>query len=606
MRFRFLSLQHIFAEARSSAARFPEVLATSFLCGLVLWATLEKWSSHEVTIIRLMASLSLGIPLTFAVATMAEASGRSRKAARAITIGVAALVMGLHYYSFSVQTPERFFYRFIQYNLAAHLLVAFLPYGKRDEGGGFWRFNEALFQRFVSSLAFSAILYGGLVIAMAAAQFLLNIKWDPMTWPKLAITVAFGFNTWFFLSGIPQPLPRAETGEYPHGLKILTQYFLIPLVTLYFVILYAYLIKIGVKGEWPKGTVGYLVSAFSLLGVFTLLLTHPLEQKTETKWVRVYARGFYLALYPLIALLCLATLRRISEYGITEKRYFLLVLAVWFGVIATYFTLGRRDIRMIPISLFLFTILTSIGPLSAYSFSYRDQLARLTREMNEYGMLKDGKAQKPNRALTLSERKTLSTRFDYLNEMHEGEGIRQWFPDVKFSTDSTGERRRRTFGGSYDSEATKKMMGAIDVAYVYRWERVENKNFYFSPAYKRSKVLATHGYPIYANFNVSSHDKEKADAITWQGRSIGLSLSAQPPALTLVMDGVSKTYPLGDLIQRLKDTKAPPTTSQADLTLEWEHPRGKAVVYLNSLQGNDEDKATKVTYVSGEMFLAPR
>ncbi len=603
MRFRFLSLHHIYAEARASAIRFPEVLLTSLICGTVLWFTLDKWTHHEIIIIRMMASLSLGIPLTFAVATMAETSDRSQRTARAVALGIAVALMALHYYSFTVQTPERFFYRYIQYNLAAHLLVAFLPYGKRNDGGGFWRFNEALFQRFVTSVAFSGIVYGGLIIAMVAAEFLLNIKWDHYTWAKLGIVVAFGFNTWFFLSGIPQPLPRTDSEQYPHGLKILTQYILIPLVTLYFVILYAYMFKIGIKGQWPKGTVGYLVSAFSLLGVFTLLLTHPLTQKAETKWVRVYARGFYLALFPLVALLCLATLRRISDYGITEKRYFLIVLALWFATIAAYFTAGRRDIRMIPVSLFLFTVLTSIGPFSAYSVSYRDQLARLTREMKEYGLLVDGKIQKARGNLTIAQRKNLSTRFDYLNEVHEGEGIRQWFPDVKFAE---VDRRRRAFGGSYDSDASRKMMTELGVTYANRWERVENKSFYFNPAYRNTKVLPTMGYAVYVNIGVSDQENDtKPGPFVWGQHTMGLYLKAEPPVLKLILDGVEKTYPITDLIKRLAEKKNGEPL-QTDLTLHWDHPRGKAVLYLSSVQGSHESAGPRVTYVNGDMFVSPK
>ena len=46
----------------------------------------------------------------------------------------------------------------------------------------------------------------------------------------------------------------------------------------------------------------------------------------EHRWVRTYTRGFYVALLPAIVMLWLAIGKRVAQYGITERRYFLIVL----------------------------------------------------------------------------------------------------------------------------------------------------------------------------------------------------------------------------------------------------------------------------------------
>ena len=79
----------------------------------------------------------------------------------------------------------------------------------------------------------------------------------------------------------------------------------------------------------PSGWIGYLVSSVAALGILSLLLVHPIKERKENGWIRTYGRWFYLALVPSIVMLLLAIWQRIAQYGITEKRYFLIVLSLW-------------------------------------------------------------------------------------------------------------------------------------------------------------------------------------------------------------------------------------------------------------------------------------
>ena len=84
--------------------------------------------------------------------------------------------------------------------------------------------------------------------------------------------------------------------------------------------------KILILREWPRGTIGWLVSIVSVFGMLALLLVHPLRNRPGHRWIQLYSRSFYIGLFPLIVLLLMAIWRRLSEYGLTEDRYFLLVL----------------------------------------------------------------------------------------------------------------------------------------------------------------------------------------------------------------------------------------------------------------------------------------
>jgi predicted Na+-dependent transporter len=64
------------------------------------------------------------------------------------------------------------------------------------------------------------------------------------------------FNTWFFLAGIPLDLEEIDKEvKYEKVIKLFAQFVLIPVTSIYLLILYAYEIKILFDWELPNGWV---------------------------------------------------------------------------------------------------------------------------------------------------------------------------------------------------------------------------------------------------------------------------------------------------------------------------------------------------------------
>src|SRR5690606_15929395 len=136
---------------------------------------------------------------------------------------------------------------------------------------------------------------------------------------------------------------------YPKGLKIFTQYVLIPLMTIYLAILLVYEVKILVEWEMPKGIVATLILGYAVFGMLSLLLVWPIRNDDGNRWVRFFSKSFYLTMMPLIVVLALAVYQRVSHYGFTEERYILMVLTIWLVAITAYFLYFRKaDIQLIP------------------------------------------------------------------------------------------------------------------------------------------------------------------------------------------------------------------------------------------------------------------
>src|SRR5690606_4789452 len=210
--------------------------------------------------------------------------------------------------------------------LAGHVLLSFSICSDRLPVLHFWHFNKALFLRFLTGILFSVILYAGISIALLSIQTLFDFRFNGELFFRLFILVSVCFNSIFFLAGIPA-LPSSNTSaptletNYPKILKIFTQYVLIPLLTIYFGILIVYELKIALSFELPKGTVSYLVLGYSGFGILSYLLIYPLKDGEGNEWIRYFSKLFFWLMVPLLILLFIAIGVRVSDYGLTEKRY---------------------------------------------------------------------------------------------------------------------------------------------------------------------------------------------------------------------------------------------------------------------------------------------
>jgi hypothetical protein len=304
---------------------------------------------------------------------------------------------------------------------------------------GFWHFNKMLFFRLLIAALFSQVLYAGLAIALAALQNLFGLEVPGRRYFQLWILVTGVFGIWFFLAGVPDDVESLESStDYPKGVKGFAQYILLPVVFVYFVILYAYLGKILIEWNWPRGWVSGLILGFSSTGLATLLLLYPIRERLENVWIRFAWRWFFVVLIPLIVVLFLAILRRISDYGITEPRYIALAYGLWLVAMVAYFMLSKTgNIRVIPGSLCVFAILISFGPWGAFQVSEKSQITRLKGLLVRDSILVNDSVQTAPESVSAEDRAQISAVIGYLHEIHGLDGIQPWFRE-KLKEDSFG------------------------------------------------------------------------------------------------------------------------------------------------------------------------
>lgn len=445
--FKIPSLQQLAIGFVSVLKRFPLVMAISLVGSVAFMLLIEveysdtnsEWLRELHT--RIILSSILGLTLLLSVALFAEQQKFSQLKTWLVNLAAIIILVALYFLLHPIDFVANVF-RFGFLIVAFHLMVSFAPFLNTGSVTGFWEYNKQVFLRILLSGLYSTVLFAGLCIAIVSTNLLFNLKLDSEIYGHLAAIVYGLFNTAFFLAGIPTEWKSLEqTHTYPKGLKIFTQFVLIPLATIYLAILLAYELKVILDWSLPKGLVASLVLGYAVYGILSILLVYPIRHDSDNRWISTFARLFYVLLIPLIILLALAIYWRVSEYGITESRYILLVLSVWLTGITFYFLFSKaQNIKVIPISLCVIALFCTWGPQSANSLSIQSQTNQMIELFKKNNAFTNNKLEKLHDSVSNED---ADRARDVVNYLVEREGLKPFKPYLAVSLDSLEESKTR-------------------------------------------------------------------------------------------------------------------------------------------------------------------
>jgi hypothetical protein len=482
------SVHQIIKDSSRTFLRFPFALVSAAIGTMAALILVDYEGPPSATVLFniLLASI-LGIPLLTAFALVAE-KGKWGKSKSSITQLVGVLLLAA--YAISVPSdladaPIIHVLRLLILSIALHFFVAVAPFFRRGEINGFWHYNKTLLLQLLTAVVYSIVLNAGLSLALAALDHLFGINVPGKRYGELAILITGLFNTWFFLSGVPEDLDSLDAStDYPKVLKVFAQYILFPLVLIYLVILYAYLAKILIVWDWPQGWVSKLILGFSTTGILSLLLFHPIRDHVENVWIKTASRWFYFLMIPIVIMLFPALWRRISEYGITEGRYIAVALGVWLAAMVAYFILSKtKSIKVIPASLCVLAFLVSFGPWGAFEVSEKSQVERLRDLLVRNSILVDGTIHKAQVSITFEDTKQISSIISYLHEIHGYDRIQPWFRESLLQ-DSAGRRLAYK-----DPALVAKILG---IEYVHVWLSADQDEIMLNA--DRESTIIVEGY----------------------------------------------------------------------------------------------------------------
>lgn len=373
-------------------------------------------------------------------------------------------------------------------------------------------FNESfmsVFKAFFITVLFSAVISIGLdAILLAVDQLLFSLDYKAY-WHVLNIVFSL-FAPTFFLSFTPPYPGKKDAGrlggnkalqerkvakavDTPKLLGILISYIIIPLTAVYTVILLAYVL-LNIRGDfWTNNLLEPMLVSYAI----TVILVYILASNLENQFAVLFRKIFPKVLIPIVLFQTIASVLRIGEMGLTHGRYYVIlfgIFAIIAGVIFSFFPIRKNG--LIAAVLIVFSAISIIPPVDAFTVSRVNQINLLKSTLTENGMLEDGKVV-PNADISTKDKKTITRTVSYLDSMDYIDDI-NWLPDNVFYYGNFKD----TFGFEevYDEEGRRQ----DDSRFAYLdWDRspmvnIENYDrmvhLYIDPYEKKQDAAA--GIPV--------------------------------------------------------------------------------------------------------------
>ncbi len=477
MDLRFPSVAELTDKIAFAARRFPLAMISAVAgVGLMFWLIEHNKSEDDPEgTARLTFVAALGLPLFVGLAVFSEKKGHLMGLKWAMQALGAAILMGCWWLldPFDGFQEIKLLVWYVGLSFLFHLLVSFAAYLDRDSSTvDFWEFNKQLCVNFLSGALYSGVILVGLLIALLAANSLFDLSVRGETYAKLW-TLVFGlFQTVYFLSNFPRDFQfDHDEIRFETVVKNLVKWILIPISILYFFILYAYSGKILISMHLPKGWVSSLMVGFSVAGIFTWLMNFMLPRLDNAGIISWFKKWFWPILTPMLILLFIAVGRRVSEYGLTEDRYLIAHLGVWLTLMAAYFIFSKKDdIRVIPISLAIFSIIYLMPGIGGMDAGVRAQTKILAGLLEKNGLLKDGKSVPQDSIYKGDDVARMNDLVHYLTERDAVGPIAGWLgkPVSELKKDSTKWELSGTLKHALGISENYAKDGYTDFASLYR------------------------------------------------------------------------------------------------------------------------------------------
>jgi len=568
---------------KRSINRFPQTIGISSACVIILIYISEitpQVSSDFIQILgRITMVLALGVPLSLCINLFFERLSNFKRGSLYASYLGGTIFLILYYFFFLKDigiigmVPVS---RYIATSLILYLIFLITSYFPKRED--FELFVVRVFTRFFTTILYSLVLYLGLSAILFTIDKLLGINIKSQLYYYTFLIVSGVFAPSFFLAGLPTKNEILTLNDYSRLLNVLVLYIIMPLISIYTIILYIYFGKIIVTRQWPEGLVSNLVLWYSTLGSAVLFFISPLIN--EMIWPKRYMKYFPKVILPLIVMMFISIGIRINAYGVTENRYYVVALGIWAFLIMIYFAVTKKIRNIIlPLSLAMITFLSVLGPFSSYSISKYSQNKRLTKIFTENNMIKDNRIIKANAQVSAEDSRQLSSIFNYFGRNHSLKDVKGLPQDFKLSD----------------------MERILGVKYIEDYNAGNNGYFYFN-SLGTLKLIDIKGYDYLFD------SRNNGQVVTTSNTPVNIGYDYESSLLKITQDG-KEIYKrdLQDFVTKLIEkygiNQQQKPISIEEMTFEDENSKVKVKIQFSNISGNKNNSSGKIESKNLEFYV---
>lgn len=553
-----------------SVNRFPETLSISLVLVVVLIVDNHIDYDQEQQLVKLAMVLSLGIPISALIKMVVERFKLSNLYRIGLATGLLAYCV-IFYYLMPEDLAQRFMIRYATATAIAYFIFTLIPYlWKRQKYG---LYCVKLLVSFFVTYLYTLVLFLGVIAIIFAVDFLFELNISEKIYFDTFIAAVGLFGLTYFLGKVPRIDEVLDDYRYPIVLRVLLVSIVVPLISVYTLVLHAYLIRVLVSIGWSDGFVSQLVIWYGFVSVILMVLLYPLIE--ESKIVKAFYNYYpYAMIIPLIMLVITMTIR-VNAYGLTILRIFVLVACLWFVICVTHVIVkkGRISQNLVVGFVLLFGLLV-FSPINVFTISDNSQTKRLSKLLESAGILEEDTLV-PQGSLDEASQLLISDLIGYLDESGGLEEVTYLPGD--FNTNDMKE----VFGFDYISD--RYYVDEFGQTYVS----------YFNETPLMSDIT---GYDYH--IRVSSRFGEED-----QRTSEGLMVVDQDRTVMVKLDGQVLYESSIEVLLMGKDLAAGHTEGTEPMIVEVEGDWGSMKMVFSDINGQMNDDVLEVTYYVADVFI---
>ena len=462
-------IKNILPDMKKGVERFP----LTILCGIIVFLlsvyVIENsdMKNHNLLseIHKMLTLIGLSLPLTAALELIREKylSDKNKWIIRVLNV-VITVIFIIFYRFYYLNGKDKAgililnnIEKLIATGIIFFLLFLLVPIiGKKDEEEKY--FQSVVVDKTVTIL-YSMVLFLGLTAVFLTVDGLSLIKLKEQIYIEIWLFVVFVFAMIFFASKLKKVDENLEEYEIHKIFRFLIYFIVIPLITIYTGILYIYFGKMLITKSWPQGLVSHLILWYTIFSLFIMIMVTPMREKDLV--AKIFKNYFPFVSVPLLILSIVSISKRISQYGVTELRYFIVLLGIWliFCMVSSIF---KARLSVILISLIAVVYISVFSPINNRRITIMSQNKRLERILIKHGLLKDGKLVK-NSGLNENQKYEITDVLNYILGIRDKkDGVRNLYPFGK----EDGKPYKKI-------EEFEKEIGIDDSWYKYKYSASE-------------------------------------------------------------------------------------------------------------------------------------
>ena len=262
------------------------------------------------------------------------------------------------------------------------------PFWKDKDENAFWIF---LFKN-LKALVVGALIAALLLASVEALVFCFGALFEHEFNEKVYLYIVYFCASVVFPILYFSGIPAIEDchNETPALNKFATstiKFLFVPVLSLAILLFYAYIVKFIVLWDMPQGMVSYFVSGFMLYMLALVTVLYPARLSPGSTFEKKLLKIFPAACIPLVAMMSVGLVRRISDYGISPGRIYVVGINIFFYIIIAVFLIDKIKCKSRCIAVIFCALLFVFTdtPLNAFNISQRVWIGSIKAALVEQG-----------------------------------------------------------------------------------------------------------------------------------------------------------------------------------------------------------------------------